>query len=95
MPIIEAMSVGIPVACGNKTSLPEVAGNAALLFDPYNVDEIADAINTMVTDSDLRAKLIKLGYERAKYFSDQDSMIDEYINVFEKYMVKTKNNVDS
>jgi hypothetical protein len=49
----------------------------------------------MVTDSDLRAKLIKLGYERAKYFSDQDSMIDEYINVFEKYMVKTENNVDS
>lgn len=95
MPIIEAMSVGIPVACGNKTSLPEVAGNAALLFDPYNVDEIADAINTMVTDSDLRAKLIKLGYERAKYFSDQDSMIDEYINVFEKYMVKTENNMDS
>ena len=95
MPVIEAMSVGVPVACGNKTSLPEVAGNAALLFDPYNVDEIASAINTMVTDSNLRARLIKLGYERAKYFSDQDSMIDEYIKVFEKYMTKTNNNVDS
>ena len=95
MPVIEAMSVGVPVTCGNKTSLPEVAGNAALLFDPYNVDEIAKAINTMVTDGNLRARLIKLGYERAKYFSDQDSMIDEYIKVFEKYMTKTNNNVDS
>ncbi len=95
MPIIETMDTGIPVLCSNVTSLPEVAGNAALLFDPYNVDEIAKAINTMVTDSNLREKLIKLGYERAKYFSDQDSMIDEYIKVFEKYMTKTNNNVDS
>ena len=48
-----------------------------------------------MTDSNLRARLIKLGYERAKYFSDQDSMIDEYIKVFEKYMTKINNNVDS
>lgn len=99
MPIVEAMGAGVPVACGNKTSLPEVAGDAALFFDPYSVDEIADAIGTIIYDSDLRAKLIKLGYERAKYFSDKDSMIDEYIKVFEKYMAKPNkklsNNMDS
>ena len=86
MPIIEAMNAGIPVACSNVTSLPEVAGNAALFFDPRNVDEITDTIDKIYRDKKLRNKLIQLGFERAKYFSDKNSMIDEYIKVFEQYM---------
>ena len=86
MPIIEAMSIGIPIICSNRASLPEVAGNAALLFDPYNIDEMASAINTISTDAKLREILIRRGQERLKYFSDRDSMIDEYIKEFEKYM---------
>lgn len=86
MPIIEAMSAGVPVACSNVTSLPEVAGNAALFFDPRNVDEITDTINKIYCNEKLRKRLIQLGLERAKYFSDKDSMIDEYIKVFEQYM---------
>lgn len=86
MPIIEAMSAGIPIICSNKASLPEVAGDAALFFDPYNIDEMANAINIIFTDKKLRETLIRRGQERLKYFSDRDSMIDEYIEEFEKYM---------
>lgn len=88
MPLIEAMSAGIPIACSDKTSLPEIAGDAALFFDPYNIDKIFDAINTISTNKNLRAELIRRGYKRAKYFSNKNSMIDEYITVFEKYMQK-------
>ena len=86
MPIIEAMSAGIPIICSNKASLPEVAGNAALFFDPHNIDEMANAIHMISTDVKLRETLIRRGQERLKYFSDRDSMINEYIEEFEKYM---------
>lgn len=88
MPIIEAMEVGVPVACGNTTSIPEVAGDAALLFDPYKVDDIERAIETISSDKSLRKNLIKKGFEQAKKFEDQDAMINEYIEVFETYMKK-------
>ena len=68
MPIIEAMSAGIPIICSNKASLPEVAGDAALFFDPYNIDEMANAINIIFTDKKLRETLIRRGQERLKYF---------------------------
>ena len=51
-----------------------------------NVDEITDTIDKIYRDQKLRNKLIQLGFERAKYFSDKNSMIDEYIKVFEQYM---------
>lgn len=86
MPIVEAMSAGISIICSNKASLPEVAGDAALFFDPYNIEGMANAINTISTDTKLRETLIRRGQERLKYFSDHDSMIDEYIKEFEKYM---------
>lgn len=88
MPIIEAMSAGVPVACSNVTSLPEVAGNAAMFFDPYDIDDIADAIDSLVSDEELRQELIRRGYKRAKKFSDMDSMIGKYVQTFERYMKK-------
>ena len=90
MPVIEAMNMGIPVLCSNVTSLPEVAGNAALFFDPYNINEIAAAIGLIVRDNELRKKLVAAGYARAKLFADKDAMIDEYIKTFEEEMLKRK-----
>ena len=90
MPVVEAMASGIPVACSNQTSLPEVAGEAALYFDPYNIDEMADAISKIVENPLLRADLIKKGFEQAKKFRDTDAMIDEYVKVFEEVMEKRK-----
>ena len=82
MPVVEAMAAGCPVACSNLTSLPEVAGNAALLFDPRRPEDIAQAMLRLYRDSRLRTKLIERGTIRAKTFADIDHMAREYIDVF-------------
>ena len=58
---LEAMVYGAPVASSNATCLPEVSGDAALYFDPRNVDEMADVINKILSDEKLRKELIKKG----------------------------------
>lgn len=69
LPVVEAMACGIPVLTSNTTSLPEVAGDAALLVNPDSVDEISAGIERLVYDETLRAELIAKGLERAKLFS--------------------------
>jgi glycosyltransferase involved in cell wall biosynthesis len=69
LPILEAMQCGCPVVASNATSIPEVAGDAAILVDPYNVDSLAGAIYKVLTDDMVRKRLIKAGFEQAKKFS--------------------------
>jgi glycosyltransferase involved in cell wall biosynthesis len=69
LPVLEAMVRGVPVACSNRSSLPEVAGDAALLFDPEDVAAIASALERLLTDRDLAAELASAGRERAATFS--------------------------
>lgn len=69
IPIIEAMASGIPVITSNVTSMPEVAGDAALLVDPTSTDEIAFAMKKVLTDSELRKELIAKGLKRAQDFT--------------------------
>lgn len=68
-PVLEAMRQGLPVACADRTSLPEIAGDAALLFDPESVDAIADAVGALLGDRELRARLAEAGRRRAADFS--------------------------
>ena len=69
MPVIEAMSCGLPVACSNTTSLPSTAGDAALLFNPLNDAEIASCAEKIWKDKTARTTLIAAGSERVKLFS--------------------------
>ena len=69
LPPLEAMACGTPVVTSNVSSLPEVAGGAALLVDPYDADAIAEGICLAVSDQTLRADLIRRGRERARSFS--------------------------
>ena len=73
LPPLEAMKCGAPVIVGNKTSLPEVVGDAGLLVDPFDVDEIAFAIKKVIDDSNLRASLRVKGLERAGLFDWRDT----------------------
>ena len=68
-PVVEAFDAGVPVACSNVTSLPEVAGDAALLFDPRSVEAIGDALVRLWQDDALRQRLVAAGHERAKLFT--------------------------
>lgn len=90
LPVIEAMAVGVPVACSNTTSLPEVATDAAILFDPRIPAQIAQAIVSLVGDTALRTQLIQGGYQRATEFSDMARMADEYWDLFQ-YALATFN----
>jgi glycosyltransferase involved in cell wall biosynthesis len=69
LPLVEAMACGVPVICSNVSSLPEVAGNAALLFEPHDVDQLALQMKRIAEEDSLRRELITLGHERSKYFS--------------------------
>jgi len=69
LPIVEAFQAGIPVICSNITSMPEVAADAALLVDPYDVEEIAAAMKKITTEDTLRVGLVAKGKERAGMFT--------------------------
>jgi glycosyltransferase involved in cell wall biosynthesis len=69
LPILEAMACGAPVACSNRSSLPEVAGDAALLFDPFDEEGMADALGTLLRDGAVRRRLARDGIARAAEFS--------------------------
>jgi glycosyltransferase involved in cell wall biosynthesis len=68
-PVLEAFAAGVPVLTSNVSSLPEVAGEAAVLVDPADVDAIAAALSEMVADEDLRAVLSAAGVARASRFT--------------------------
>ena len=68
-PPLEDMSCGVPVICSHTSSFPEVVGEAALMIDPYNFDEIAWAMKEVLNDGRLRQNLIEDGFIRVKNFS--------------------------
>lgn len=69
LPLLEAMACGTPVLTSNTTALPEVAGDAALLVDPTSVEQIAGAMEQIVSDTSLRRQLREKGLTRAAQFS--------------------------
>ena len=85
LPIIEAFASRCPVISSNTTSIPEVAGDAALLVNPLAVDEIANAMQILATDVHLRDELVKKGGERAKEFTWEKSA-EEHMRVFKKVL---------
>jgi glycosyltransferase involved in cell wall biosynthesis len=68
-PVLEAHAAGVPVACSNTSSLPEVAGDAALMFNPVKIDEMAEAIAQSMRDEAMRARLINAGRANLTRFS--------------------------
>ena len=69
IPLIEAMRCGTPILSGDRTSLPEVAGDAALYCDPFSVEDIASKMTELVNNESLRNELSAKGLERSKLFS--------------------------
>ncbi|MHC4618683.1 MAG: glycosyltransferase family 4 protein [Planctomycetota bacterium] len=69
LPILEAMQCGCPVVASNATSIPEVAGDAAILVDPLDTGALAEAIQKVLIDPELRAELVSRGFEQARKFS--------------------------
>ena len=69
LPVLEAMTHGVPVVCSDAGALPEVCGEAAILFDPLSVENIASALDQVLSDTSLRQRLAEAGTIRAREFS--------------------------
>jgi glycosyltransferase involved in cell wall biosynthesis len=83
LPILEAMACGVPVVTSNRSSMVEVAGEAALLVDPEEVGEIAAALARALADRDLREDLRSRGIARAAEFTWQRTAL-ETVAVYER-----------
>jgi glycosyltransferase involved in cell wall biosynthesis len=82
MPLLEAMALGKPVLCSNVTSLPEIAGEAALLFDPRKPADIVHAMERIESDAALRLHLIRQGAQRLPALGNPERMAQQYLHVF-------------
>jgi len=80
---LEAMACGTPVITSNTSSLPEVVGDAGIMVNPYDVDELAKAMYEVLTNDGLREELSKKGLERAKLFSWKKTA-KEHLKVYEE-----------
>jgi glycosyltransferase involved in cell wall biosynthesis len=69
IPLVEAMVLGTPIICSNVFSLPEQVGSAGVLFDPFDVENMAEVILRVWNDRSLRDELVEQGYKRAQEFS--------------------------
>jgi len=74
IPVLEAMQAGVPVLCSDNSSLPEVAGEAGLYFDPMLPEEMGDRLLRIYRDEGLRTKMVRQGLERARQFSWESSV---------------------
>ena len=90
LPVIEAMAAGIPVLCSNRTSLPEVANGAAILFNPGIPSDISTAIINISTDIDTRTKCSRAGAFRAQDFGNFSLMVEEYSALFKAAIVSSR-----
>jgi glycosyltransferase involved in cell wall biosynthesis len=86
-PPLEAMSLETPVIASSTASIPEVCGEAALYFDPFDVMDIYDKMKYIVTNNSLRKDLIKKGIDNVKRFT-KESSINSHIQLLEKYLNK-------
>jgi glycosyltransferase involved in cell wall biosynthesis len=91
LPVLEAMARGKPVLCSQATSLPEVAGQAALFFDPRKPKDIAAAIERMVSDVDLRLRLVDAGHSRVSQLGNAQHMAERYLQVFRDALAHPEN----
>ncbi|HEX7737133.1 MAG TPA: glycosyltransferase family 1 protein [Ktedonobacteraceae bacterium] len=85
VPPIEAMACGAPVVTSNTSSLPEVVGDAALMVDPHNIDELAKAITRLLGDEKLREDLRRKGFARAQLYTwpiSAQKMLDVYQSLY-------------
>lgn len=76
IPPLEAMGYGCPVLCSNLSSIPEVVGDAARLFDPHSEGELYDGLVSLLNDDRERARLIRLGFERVREFTWEKCILE-------------------
>jgi len=85
LPVLEAMASGTPVICSRAASLPEVAGDAALYFDPASPEDLASAMENILSSDELQKALREKGLERAKELTWHRS-VQKHVEVYERVL---------
>jgi glycosyltransferase involved in cell wall biosynthesis len=80
-PLVEAMASGVPIAASNAAAIPEICSDAAIYFDPYDVENMASTIHRVLENDAMRDRLIRNGGERVKKFSWAESA-EQMLNLF-------------
>jgi glycosyltransferase involved in cell wall biosynthesis len=88
IPLIEAMACGCPIAASNAASIPEVTGGAALLFDPFDPEQMAEALHQALNDPDLRQTLVARGHAQLPRFA-WDTIVSQLIALYEGVALAT------
>jgi glycosyltransferase involved in cell wall biosynthesis len=90
IPVLEAMAMGIPLACSDQTSMPEVCGEAACYFDPYDTRAISDVMINLLADAEGANRRVEIGKSRAFQFSEENVAIkvQEFWSQFGEYVGK-------
>jgi glycosyltransferase involved in cell wall biosynthesis len=91
MPILEAMAAGVPVVTSNRSALPEVAGEAAILVDPENTEALGEALRSLARDEDLRQELVRLGTARGRLFTWEKSVRETW-EVYQSVLMDRNDN---
>jgi glycosyltransferase involved in cell wall biosynthesis len=86
LPVVEAMACGTPVVAASSSSLPEVVGDAGLLVPAMDAQALADALQTLLTDEELRSTLAERGLERARSVYDKRDMVAGTLKVYQAYL---------
>ena len=89
LPVLDAMKKGIPVLTSNVSSLPEVAGDAGLMVDPYSTEDIARGVFNLLESAQLRESLKNRGIVRARLFS-WENCTDSVVQKVESYLMKER-----
>lgn len=90
LPVLEAMSCGVPVICPNTSCFPEVVGNLEISVSPLDIKQIKEKIDLLITNEDYYKTIAQKSYERASYFSWEKSAQEYYIT-FKKFTTNNKN----
>jgi len=90
MPIAEAMLVQKPVVCSNVASLPEVGGDAAVYFDPYDISDIASKLYDVYKDLDLRLSMIARGNTQVQKFTNRTHMLQTMLELLDRTMLESE-----
>lgn len=85
LPIVEAQAIGRPVITSNCSSMPEVAGEGALLVDPYSISEIRSGFNELITNNELRTSLVEKGLVNVKRF-DPELIARQYLTLYKNVL---------
>ncbi|MFH1526689.1 MAG: glycosyltransferase family 1 protein, partial [Bacteroidota bacterium] len=89
LPPLEAMACGVPVITSNTSSLPEVVGDAGVLINPYDIDQLSEAIKVVLKDENLRKDLSAKGFERKKSF-EWDKTVATVFKYYDELLLEAR-----